>query len=241
MKPYYEHGGITIYCRDCREILPCLGPVDLVLTDPPYGISHPTDYKSRGRGGIAQCKDYPPVFDDDKPFDPSPWLRWPCILFGANYYADRLPPASGWITWDKIRPDDLDQATAELAWSNCIKGCRVFRYLWNGCMRASDETLYHPTQKPIALMQWILGLRWTPPGTILDPFLGSGTTLVAAKRLGRRGVGIEIEEKYCEIAAQRIEAERLPLFEYAGIDQMEFEWARVNDGDWEMLPRWEDT
>ena len=211
--PYYDHDGITIYHGDCREILPLLPKVDLVLTDPPYGINHPTDYKSRGRGGIAACRDYPRVFEDDRPFDPSPWLDWPCLLFGANYFADMLPCSSGWVVWDKMRPDDLDQSTAELAWSNFIKGVRVFRHLWNGCMRASREDLQHPTQKPVALMSWVLGLRWTPDGTILDPYMGSGSTLVAAKRLGRKAIGIEIEERYCEIAARRVEAERLTLFE----------------------------
>ena len=126
------------------------------------------------------------------------------MLFGGNYFADRLPTASGWIVWDKMRPEDLDQATAELAWTNFVKGVRVFRFLWNGMIRASDEMLQHPTQKPVALMTWILSLRWTPPGTVLDPFMGSGTTLVAAKQLGRRAIGIEIEEKYCEIAIERL-------------------------------------
>jgi DNA modification methylase len=211
MKPYYEDSkaGITIYHGDCREILPQLEPVDLVLTDPPYGIAHPTNYAERGRGVLAACRDYPPVHDDDKPFDPTFWLQWPCILWGANYYADRLPVSSGWLVWDKERPDDLDQSRCELAWSNFVKGVRLFRWLWNGMMRASDEALEHPTQKPIALMKWCLESRWTPQGTVLDPFMGSGTTLRAAKDLGRRAIGIEIEEKYCEIAAKRLSQEVL--------------------------------
>lgn len=214
MTPYYDDGrGVVIYHADCRDALPELPPVDLVITDPPYGIAHPTNYSTRGRDGFAECCDYPPVHGDDKPFDPSPWLRWPCVLFGANYYADKLPVVSGWIVWDKVRPEDLDQATAELAWSNFVKGARVFRYLWHGAIRAGDETLCHPTQKPVALIAWILRLRWTPAGTILDPFVGSGTTLVAAKRLGRHAIGIEIEERYCEIAARRCEDATMPLFD----------------------------
>jgi DNA modification methylase len=113
--------------------------------------------------------------------------------------------------WDKERPHDLDQSTAELAWSNFVKGVRVFRYLWHGMIRAGDETLEHPTQKPAALWKWIIGLRWTPAGIILDPFMGSGTTLRAAKDLGRRAIGIEIEERYCEIAAKRCAQEVMNL------------------------------
>jgi hypothetical protein len=206
MKPYYQDKLTTIYHGDCREILPSLMKVDLVLTDPPYGISHPTNYKSRGRGAIAECTDYSPVYCDDKPFDPSFLdFKKPLCLFGANYYADKLPPSSGWIVWDKERPHELDQSTAELAWTNFVKGVRVFHYLWNGCMRKGGEELVHPTQKPVALIRWILTLKWTPSeGVILDPFMGSGATLVAAKQLKRNSIGIEIEEKYCEIAAKRL-------------------------------------
>lgn len=212
-EPYYEQDGITIYHGDCRDILPHLEPVDLVLTDPPYGIAHPTDYKSRKRGALAACRDYPMVHGDDQPFDPSFLLALdkPTLLFGANYFADKLPSASGWVVWDKQRPDDLDQATAELAWTNFVKGARVFRYLWNGMIRHGDESLDHPTMKPSALWRWIIGLRWTPEGTILDPFMGSGTTLRAAKDLGRKAIGIEIEERYCEIAARRMSQAVLPL------------------------------
>ena len=211
-KPYYDDGnGIVIYCGDCRDILPHLPKVDLIVTDPPYGISHPTDYKSRGRDALANCKDYPPVYGDDKPFDPAPWLEWPCILWGANYYADRLPPSSDWVVWDKKRPAGIDQSEAELAWSNFIKGVRVHRQLWHGAMRASNDVLCHPTQKSVEVMLFCLQTRWTPPGTILDPYLGSGTTLVAAKNLGRKAIGIEIEEKYCEIAVQRLSQEVLAL------------------------------
>ena len=211
--PYYEEPGITIYCGDCREILPHLEPVDLVLTDPPYGINHPTDYADRGRGKLAACRNYPKVHDDNAPFDPT-WLLGvgkARILWGGNYYHN-LPVSSGWLVWDKERPDDLDQATCELAWTDCVKGVRRFRHMWNGMLRASDEALEHPTQKPEALMRWCMSLRWTREyQTILDPFMGSGTTLRAAKDLGRKAIGIEIEEKYCEIAVKRLAQEVLPL------------------------------
>ncbi len=205
IKPYYEQDGITIYHGDCQDVLPYV-QADVVITDPPYGIAHPTDYRSRGRDGKANCTDYPAVRNDDKPFDPSSILKLqlPALLWGANWYADRLPPSGGWLVWDKERPDDLDQATCELAWTNFIKGVRRFRYLWNGMIRAGNENLCHPTQKPVALTLWVLSLKWTPAGVVLDPYMGAGGVLVASKRLGRKAIGIEIEEKYCEIAAQRL-------------------------------------
>ncbi len=207
MKLYYEHTGITIYHGDCREILPTLA-YDVVLSDPPYGIAHPTDYAKRGRDKLAACTDYVPVFEDDKPFDPSHLISKPCVLWGANHFGDKLPPSSGWLVWDKERPADLDQATGELAWSNFVKGVRIFHHLWNGMMRASErEPLVHPTQKPAALWAWVLSLRWMPEGVIVDPYMGAGSLLIAAKDAGRKAIGIEIEERYCEIAAKRLAQE----------------------------------
>jgi site-specific DNA-methyltransferase (adenine-specific)/modification methylase len=163
---------------------------------------------------LAQCNDYRPVIGDDRPFDPAPILALdvPTVLWGANHYADRLPASGGWLVWDKERPDDLDQSTCELAWTNCIKGVRRFRYLWHGMMRAGEHgENYHPTQKPAALMRWMLGLRWMPGGTILDPFMGSGTTGVACVQTGRDFIGIEIDPGYFEIAKKRIEEAQLQM------------------------------
>jgi DNA modification methylase len=214
MKPYYEHAGITIYHGDCREIAPALAFTGLVLTDPPYGIAHGTDYAKRGRSKLARCRDYVPVYDDDKPFDAG-WLLnigTARIIWGGNYFSNSLPPVNGWLVWDKERPDDLDQATCELAWTDCVRGVRRFRHLWHGMMRASNDALVHPTQKPEALMRWCLSLRWTTQyQDVLDPYMGSASTLRAAKDLGRRAIGIEIEERYCEIAAKRLSQEVLPL------------------------------
>ncbi len=212
IKPYYVDDACCIIHGDCRAILPTLPKVDLVLTDPPYGIGHPCSFQERRRGNLANCTNYPNVHADNRPFDPSAWIAYPCILWGGNHYASRLPDQSGWLVWDKERPDDLDQATCELAWSNVIKGVRRFRYLWHGMIRAGDDELYHPTQKPVALMTWCMSLRWTKDATtILDPFMGSGTTLRAAKDLGRKAIGIELEERYCEIAAKRLAQEVLAL------------------------------
>ena len=216
-------GDATLYLGDCLEILPTLGKVDAIVTDPPYGIAHPCDFKARGRGNLAECNNYPDVHGDKAPFNPAPWLALdvPTVFWGGNWFADKLPASGGWLVWDKERPDDLDQATCELAWSNCIKGVGRFRYLWNGMMKAGEHgETYHPTQKPIALMEWLLALRWMPQGTILDPFMGSGTTGVACANLGRKFIGIEIEPKYFDIACKRIEeAYRQPrLFDDKEID-----------------------
>jgi len=209
-KPYYydPEYEISIYCGDCLEIMPHLR-FDIIITDPPYGINHSTNYYSRGRSNLTTCNDYMPIYNDNKPFNPKSLIIYqkPLCMWGANYYADKLPSMSGWLVWDKERPDKLDQATCELAWTNFVKGTRRFRWLWHGMIRKKykgNEPLYHPTQKPIALIMWILELKWTPKGIILDPFMGSGTTLVAAKELGRQAIGIEIEEKYCEIAVNRL-------------------------------------
>ena len=216
MKPYYEHAGIKIYHGDCREILPTLTPLwGLILTDPQYGIDHPCDYATRGRGLLAACSDYAPVHGDSEPFNPSHLLSFGCptVLWGANHYASRLPDASGWLVWDKLRPDDLDQATCELAWTNFVKGVRRYSFRWNGMLRDGNEDLFHPTQKPVALMKWVLSLRWTPEGGVCDPYMGSGPVLIAAKAAGRWAIGIEIEESYCEIAAKRLSQE---VFQFTG-------------------------
>ena len=180
-----------------------------VLTDPPYGISHPTNYHKRGRGKLAKCSDYPEVVGDNKPFDPA-WLlsfNVPTVMWGANHFASRLPDSGGWIVWDKKRPPTLDQATCELAWTNFVKGVRIFHFLWNGMMREGSpkEKLFHPTQKPIQLTEWILNLKWTPRESLmLDPYCGAGSSLIAAKKLGRHFLGIDICPEYCEIARQRL-------------------------------------
>lgn len=200
LKPYYKNDLTTLYKADCRELLPSL-KFDVILTDPPYGIKHNV---TNGKQFNNEKRNYRPVYGDNVPFDP----RWlvdlgkPVLLFGANHYADKLPISSGWVVWDKMRPEDLYQATAELAWSNFVKGIRVFRFLWNGAMRQSREELVHPTQKPVELWRWVLNLRWMPAGIVCDPYAGSGSTLVACQSKGRQSIGIEIEESYCEIIAQ---------------------------------------
>lgn len=221
--PYYDDGQIQIFHGDCRDVLPdlALDSVGLVLTDPPYGVSERTDRGAKGRSALARANDFSPVFGDDEPFDPSHLLGYErIILFGANYYADRLPCSSSWLIWDKL--DGLvskreigfnDNADVELAWTNLGGPARLIPHRWTGMLKASEkaERRLHPTQKPVSLFILLIRLFCSEDGIVLDPYLGSGTTLRAAKDLGRRAIGIETEERYCEVAALRLGQEVLAL------------------------------
>lgn len=210
MIPYYADLSVTIYHADCREWLP---PANVLVTDPPYGIEATTANRSRGRSRLAQAHDWPAVVGDRAPFDPASLLGLglPSVLWGANHYASRLPNSASWLIWDKrVDLGSNDSADCELAWTNLGGPARMFRHRWQGMVRDSERgESYHPTQKPVALMLWVIAK--CPPGIILDPFMGSGSTLVAAKSLNRRAIGVEIEERYCEIAARRCSQEVLGL------------------------------
>lgn len=216
MRPYYQDDSVTIYHGDCREVLPSIAADALLVTDPPYGVRLNTAYKSSQRGVLAGANDYPPVYGDDQPFDPSHLLRFQnAVLWGANYYADKLPPRGSWLVWDKREGSGFnDQADAELAWVNGVNGTvpRLFAHRWNGMIKASekDQRRMHPTQKPVALMAWCLGF-FPADMLVVDPYMGSGPTLRAAKDMGRRSIGIEYEERYCEVAARRCSQETLAL------------------------------
>ncbi len=205
--PYYDEDGITIYHGDCRQILPHLPKVDLVLTDPPYGIGEARG-KNKTRWQLAEPKDYGVASWDDSP--PPSWLfDWLMdisrhqIIFGGNYFG--LPPSSCWLVWDKDNTGDF--ADCELAWTNLKKAVRRLKWRWNGMLQenmANKELREHPTQKPLEVMKWAMSHAPEDCYFMLDPFMGSGTTLRAAKDMGRKAIGIELEEKYCEIAVKRL-------------------------------------
>lgn len=207
---------IQLYNADCLDVLREMesGSVDAVVTDPPYGISLRCDYFSRKRGALAACNDFHPIEGDNQPFDPSPFLSFPIVvLFGANHYADKLPVSGGWLVWDKLngltskrKIGFNDNSDCELIWTNQGNAARIFRHRWMGAMKESEHgrRRVHPTQKPVALLETIIE-RYTQPGaTILDPFMGSGTTGVACVQTGRRFIGCEIDPGYFAIAQKRI-------------------------------------
>jgi site-specific DNA-methyltransferase (adenine-specific) len=202
VKPYYQDDAVQIYHGDCREILPGLEPVDLVLTDPPYGLG---DLWQGGKE--AWPLHHGQMSWDAKIVDELPELITigrQQIVWGGHLYP--LPKSRGWFIWDKINCNDKwTSGQAEMAWSNLDRPIRVWRS--HSPPPAVLAAKSHPTQKPVELMSWCL--KFTDGQTILDPFMGSGTTLRAAKDLGRKAIGIEIEEKYCEIAAKRMAQEVL--------------------------------
>lgn len=198
-------GDCTLYLGDCLEIMPTLGKVDAVLTDPPYGLgaSWGKGPRWQGKCGTGRLWNGVPEWDV-KAADVSWVIHFPAIVWGANYLKG-LPPQKGWLIWDKEA--EIKQAQAELAWTNCAPNVRIFRdsplgVFGNG--GKNRELKQHPTQKPVALMQWCVGFL-PAAQNILDPFMGSGTTLVACAKMGRAGIGIEIDPDYFDIACRRVE------------------------------------
>lgn len=223
MTPYYSDDLVTIYHGDCREILPTV-EAGLIHADPPYGVSERTERGKAGRGrsayALMNARDFPRIHGDNEPFDPAHLLTYPrLILWGANHYANRLPPSASWIVWDKL--DRLtskrevgfnDNGDAELAWTNLGGPVRLIPHRWMGLIRETEKERHlHPTQKPVAVMGAIIRAFAKQDETIIAPYMGSGPELVAAKALGHRAVGIELEERYCEAAALRCSQETLGL------------------------------
>lgn len=211
LKPYFKTDLGVLYHGDCLEIMPHLEPVDLVLTDPPYGMNWPADStrfvggsdaskRRRGKGSVKEK-----IIGDDKPFDPKPFLNYPnVILWGYTHFASSVPKGTN-LVWIKRFDNAFGTflSDAEIGWMKGGHGVYCFRDL---SMTAEANNRKHPNQKPIPLIQWCME-RAKTDGLILDPFLGSGTTAIACERLNRHWIGIEIEEKYCEIAKRRIQAE----------------------------------
>lgn len=194
-------GNATLYLGDCLTILPELS-ADAVITDPPYGLGD----KWKGGGGSKRSS---------WKFNPDEAMSWDgqsvhgledalgafsqVVVWGGNYY--RFPVSRGWLIWDKKQNDEWTTGQCELAWTSMDRPTRCFRF--SQAEQASEGPKYHPTQKPLALMTWCL--KWVKAETILDPFMGSATTGVAAIKAGRKFIGVELEPKYFDTACERIE------------------------------------
>lgn len=215
-------GNAELYLGDCRDILPTLPKVDAVITDPPYGIK--ADDKAHKSGEMAErnralgsagnkggrgwvnygLSDWDVERPEREIFDALLAITQAgatLIVWGGNYFTDYLPPTMQWLVWDKGQRD-FSLADCEFAWSSQWNAARIFNYARASALQDGKE---HPTQKPIALIEWCINQCKNKPQTILDPFMGSGTTGVACMNLGRRFIGVEIEPKYFDISCRRIE------------------------------------
>jgi site-specific DNA-methyltransferase (adenine-specific) len=217
-----EHiGNATLYLGDCMDILPTLPKVDAVITDPPYGIGFDGMKASTSRHGGRKPYEFL-GWDKETPakeiFDFIYEKSEVQVIWGANYFPEHIKPSMGWLFWDKGQR--IAQSDGELAFTNMQKALRVFTL--NRAALAQDGAV-HPTQKPLALMKWCIDQTGNPQ-TILDPFMGSGTTGVAAVQMGRKFIGIEREPKYFDIACKRIEdAQRIgDMFGFNGTTAKDF-------------------
>jgi DNA modification methylase len=197
-------GDATLYHGDCLEILPTLPKVDAVVTAPPYGI-RADKHNSKPPDDPNGWRHYGPEIGWDSCRQVEPIRRVttmgvPAVVWGGNYYTDVLPPSMGWMIWDKGQTD-FSLADVEMAWWSEWKAARRIHFPRSLAIKDGG---HHPTQKPVPVMEWRVSKM--PIGTILDPFMGSGTTGVACANLGRKFIGIEIEERYFQIACERIDA-----------------------------------
>ena len=199
----------TLYCGDCLDLLPI--EADAVVTDPPYGMKWDTNcvrFTGGTEPGRRGGKDYGKgICGDDMPFDPSPWLQYErCVLFGMHHFAQRLPVGTV-LVWLKRFDEAFGSflSDAELAWMKGGHGVYAKRDL---SLNGETATRSHPTQKPVPLMEWCIEKAKVPDGaTVLDPYMGSGTTGIACIRRGLNFIGIEKDEKYFKIAVERIRRE----------------------------------
>lgn len=204
-------GGQRLILGDCLDVMKELGRFDAVVTDPPYGIKRSGQEETFTKKIKHKRKAHTNKgWDQNRPskgfFDLVMSISEHQVIWGGNYFADLLPPSMRWLYWDKGQ-DGLSMSDGELAWTNQQNALRAFRLNRSAIAREGSQ---HPTQKPIALMEWCLGFLPNSK-TILDPFMGSGTTIVACQRMGRMGTGIELDPEYFEIACKRVdEAARQP-------------------------------
>jgi DNA modification methylase len=200
-EPYYADDSVTLYHGDCLEVTEWL-TADVLVTDPPYGLGDRMqggpNWSRLWSEGSAPNRTVPLAWDASAPL----WLVdrlggfAAVVIWGGNYFP--LPPSRGWLVWDKL-VRNFSSGHCELAWTSLDQPVRAYNFAH---AQLASEGKVHPTQKPIGLMEWCL--NFLPPGSVADPFAGSGTTLVAAKALGRQAIGVELEERYCEIAARRL-------------------------------------
>lgn len=209
MKPYFETDGIKIYHDDCAKVLPLLEDYDMLLTDPPYGIGDMFDRANPRYRWSMEDRTARREWDKSPPPD---WLLKMAIdkskyavIWGGNYF--NLPPCRCFLIWAKPEKETwFSLADAEFAWTNVDHVARIC-----SCERR-ETNAKHPTQKPLKLMRWCLHRKHPWGGdvnTVVDPFMGSGTTLVACQREGMSAIGIEQNEEYCEMAAGRLEQKQL--------------------------------
>lgn len=223
MKPYFEDDYTKIFNADCREVLPMLEKTFAIVTDSPYGMKANFERQGLRRkstlGGYGQqYHGWKTIEGDSESFDPALLLEYPIVaLFGANHFAHRLPAAEPgkqfkWLFWDKRNGSPPDNnSDGELVWTNRIGALRVHSQKWRGMVREGEENLaiqgvkLHPAQKPVSLMRWVIGQLQIPADMVIcDPYMGSGSSLVAAKQLGYRSIGIELSEEYCATAVRRL-------------------------------------
>jgi DNA modification methylase len=199
MKPWKRRvviGSCVMYEGDCLEVIPTLGKVDAVVTDPPYGMGDLLRKGGAKEWSVTRAKGT--AWDDS-----TPDVGWivdigvPAIIWGGQFFG--LPIQRGWLVWDKLMAE-FSTSVCELAWTNISFPVKRFRL---GSAMVQQEGRVHPTQKPIALMRWCLGFLPNAE-TILDPFMGSGTTGVACVKEGRKFIGIELDPDYFDIACKRI-------------------------------------
>jgi len=219
-------GNATLYQGRALDVRASFGPVDALIGDPPYGQGYKVNtfyaggkressvIQRNGQTLMVNPTVYEPIEGDDEPFDPAPWIDYAPIvmLWGAHKFADRLP-SGGWLVWDKVPTGKLrDQGDGEAAWINDDRPMRIFRLLWDGlCVGkgarhevTAGQKRYHPMQKPEMLMRWCIEQAGTPK-RVLDPWMGSGSTGVAAMQMGLSFVGCEVSPVHFDIACRRIE------------------------------------
>jgi len=209
----WQLGKHRVLCGKSPDDIPKLlngAVVGAVITDPPYGIGILRNRNTIGTfKGVVSQKQYEEYEGDDSPFDPTFLLTLAPItcIWGANYFHDKLPLGTKWLVWQKREGMETGVvfADCELAWTSINQAPRLFHHTWWGMIREGNKDSrerVHPSQKPTELMKWCIE-ELKVEGSILDPFLGSGTTLIAAEQLGRTCYGIEIEGRYCDVAVRR--------------------------------------